>query len=310
MRDTVIRTLIELGKSDKNVELITGDLGFGVLKPFWETLPDQFVNAGIAEQNMTGVAAGLALEGKKVFTYSIGNFPTLRCLEQIRNDCAYHNANVNVICVGGGYVYGSVGMSHHATEDIAILRALPDVTVICPGDPTEAALAVKKIANTDGTCYLRLGRGGEKNINNVIKEFEIGKAYKLRESKGADKSIAVFSTGAILEETTKACDMLEADGFGVEQYSFPTVKPIDKQAIIDCAKKFDNIFTVEEHNVVGGFGSAVAEVLAECGENTKLHRIGINDFYCIKVGSQAYLREQVGINAEGITNKVKDVFGE
>ena len=201
-------------------------------------------------------------------------------------------------------------MSHHATEDIAILRALPDVTVICPGDPTEAALAVKKIANTDGTCYLRLGRGGEKNINNVIKEFEIGKAYKLRESKGADKSIAVFSTGAILEETTKACDMLEADGFGVEQYSFPTVKPIDKQAIIDCAKKFDNIFTVEEHNVVGGFGSAVAEVLAECGENTKLHRIGINDFYCIKVGSQAYLREQVGINAEGITNKVKDVFGE
>ena len=104
--------------------------------------------------------------------------------------------------------------------------------------------------------------------------------------------------------------MLEADGFGVEQYSFPTVKPIDKQAIIDCAKKFDNIFTVEEHNVVGGFGSAVAEVLAECGENTKLHRIGINDFYCIKVGSQAYLREQVGINAEGITNKVKDVFGE
>lgn len=310
MRDTVIRTLIELGKSDKNVELITGDLGFGVLKPFWETLPDQFVNAGIAEQNMTGVAAGLALEGKKVFTYSIGNFPTLRCLEQIRHDCAYHNANVNVICVGGGYVYGSLGMSHHATEDIAILRALPDVTVICPGDPTEAALAVKKIANTDGTCYLRLGRGGEKNINNVIKEFEIGKAYKLRESKGADKSIAVFSTGAILEETTKACDMLEADGFGVEQYSFPTVKPIDKQAIIDCAKKFDNIFTVEEHNVVGGFGSAVAEVLAECGENTKLHRIGINDFYCIKVGSQAYLREQVGINAEGITNKVKDVFGE
>ena len=310
MRDTVIRTLIELGKSDKNVELITGDLGFGVLKPFWETLPDQFVNAGIAEQNMTGVAAGLALEGKKVFTYSIGNFPTLRCLEQIRNDCAYHNANVNVICVGGGYVYGSLGMSHHATEDIAILRALPDVTVICPGDPTEAALAVKKIANTDGTCYLRLGRGGEKNINNVIKEFEIGKAYKLRESKGADKSLAVFSTGAFLEETTKACDMLEADGFGVEQYSFPTVKPIDKQAIIDCAKKFDNIFTVEEHNVVGGFGSAVAEVLAECGENTKLHRIGINDFYCIKVGSQAYLREQVGINAEGITNKVKDVFGE
>lgn len=310
MRDTVIRTLIELGKEDKDIELITGDLGFGVLKSFWETLPNQFINAGIAEQNMTGVAAGMALEGKKVFTYSIGNFPTLRCLEQIRNDCAYHNANVNVICVGGGYVYGSLGMSHHATEDIAILRALPDVTVICPGDPVEAALAVKKIAQTDGTCYLRLGRGGEKNVNTVIKEFEIGKAYKLRDAKDMNKKVAVFSTGAILEETSKACDMLEEQGIAVEQYSFPTVKPIDRAVIEDCAKRFDNIFTVEEHNIVGGFGGAVAEVLAECGGKAKLHRIGIDDFYCIEVGSQAYLREQVGINAEGIVRKVKGVFGE
>ncbi len=310
MRDTVIKTLIELGKQDKNIELITGDLGFGVLKSFWETLPDQFVNAGIAEQNMTGVAAGMALEGKKVFTYSIGNFPTLRCLEQIRNDCAYHNANVNIICVGGGYVYGSLGMSHHATEDIAILRALPDVTVICPGDPVEAALAVKKIANTQGTCYLRLGRGGEKNVNTVIKEFEIGKAYKLRDAKDLPKKAAIFSTGAILEETSKACDMLEEQGIAVEQYSFPTVKPIDSDVIKDCAERFDHIFTVEEHNVVGGFGSAVAEVLAEFGGKAKLHRIGINDFYCIEVGSQAYLREQVGINADGIVRKVKGVFGE
>lgn len=310
MRDTVIRTLIELGKEDKDIELITGDLGFGVLKSFWETLPNQFINAGIAEQNMTGVAAGMALEGKKVFTYSIGNFPTLRCLEQIRNDCAYHNANVNVICVGGGYVYGSLGMSHHATEDIAILRALPDVTVICPGDPVEAALAVKKIAQTDGTCYLRLGRGGEQNVNTVIKEFEIGKAYKLRDAKDMNKKVAVFSTGAILEETSKACDMLEEQGIAVEQYSFPTVKPIDRAVIEDCAKRFDNIFTVEEHNIVGGFGGAVAEVLAECGGKAKLHRIGIDDFYCIEVGSQAYLREQVGINAEGIVKKVKGVFGE
>lgn len=309
MRDTVIRTLIELGKEDKNIELITGDLGFGVLKNFWETLPDQFINAGIAEQNMTGVAAGLALEGKKVFTYSIGNFPTLRCLEQIRNDCAYHNANVNVICVGGGYVYGSLGMSHHATEDIAILRALPDVTVICPGDPNEAALAVKKIANTEGTCYLRLGRGGEKTVNN-IKEFEIGKAYKLRDIKELPKKVAIFSTGAILEETSLACDMLEEIGIAVEQYSFPTVKPIDEEVIKDCADRFDNIFTVEEHNIVGGFGSAVAEVMAELDHKAKLHRIGINDFYCIEVGSQAYLREQVGINADGIVKKVKGVLSE
>ena len=308
MRDSVIRTLIELGQQDKSLKLVTGDLGFGVLKPFWEALPNQFVNAGIAEQNMTGVAAGMALEGNKVFTYSIGNFPTLRCLEQIRNDCAYHNANVNVICVGGGYVYGSLGMSHHATEDIAVLRALPDVTVICPGDPTEAELAVKKIANTQGTCYLRLGRGGEKRVNHVIEEFEIGKAYKLREVGDKPVKVAVFSTGAILEETTLACDLLEEQGIGVEQYSFPTVKPIDTEVIKDCTERFDHIFTVEEHNIVGGFGSAVAEVLCEYGTGTKLHRIGINDFYCIEVGSQKYLRKQVGINAEGIINKVKEVL--
>lgn len=310
MRDIVIHKLIDLGKKDKDIELITGDLGFGVLKPFWETLPDQFVNAGIAEQNMTGAAAGMALEGKKVFTYSIGNFPTLRCLEQIRNDCAYHNANVNIICVGGGYVYGSLGMSHHATEDIAILRALPDVTVICPGDPIEAALATEKIANTVGTCYLRLGRGGEKVINTSIKEFEIGKAYKIRDAKDLGKKVAVFSTGAILEETDKACDMLEEQGIAVEQYSFPSVKPIDKEVIEDCAKRFDHIFTVEEHNIVGGFGGAVAEVMAECADKAKLHRIGIDDFYCIKVGSQAYLREQVGIDAKGICSKVKEVVSE
>lgn len=310
MRDTVIKTLIELGKKDRNIELVTGDLGFGVLKSFWEQLPDQFINAGIAEQNMTGMAAGMALEGKKVFTYSIGNFPTLRCLEQIRNDCAYHNANVNIICVGGGYVYGSLGMSHHATEDIAIMRALPGVTVICPGDPKEASLAAEKIANIKGTCYLRLGRGGEKVVNTEIKDFVIGKAYKIRNAKDMPKKVAVFSTGAILEETAKACDMLEKAGIGVEQYSFPTVKPIDRKVIEECAEKFDHIFTVEEHNIFGGFGGAVAEVMAESSAKAMLHRIGIDDFYCIEVGNQAYLREQVGIDAMGITNKVKDALCE
>ena len=163
MRDTFVRTLVELAKEDPKIELVTGDLGFGVLKPFWENCPNQFTNAGIAEQNMTTVAAGMALEGKTVFTYSIGNFPTLRCLEQIRNDCAYHEANVKVVCVGGGFVYGSLGMSHQATEDIAILRALPNVIVMAPADLVEAEECTKALARTKGTAYLRLGRGGEKS---------------------------------------------------------------------------------------------------------------------------------------------------
>ena len=135
MRDAFVRALMRLAADDRRLVLITGDLGFGVLKPFWETYPDQFVNAGIAEQAMTSMAAGLSMTGRTVITYSIGNFPTLRCLEQIRNDCAYHDANVKIVCVGGGFVYGSLGMSHHATEDIAVLRALPGVTVFAPGDP-------------------------------------------------------------------------------------------------------------------------------------------------------------------------------
>ena len=308
MRDTVIRELVNLAKEDKNIELITGDLGFGVLRPYWESVPNQFINAGIAEQNLTGVAAGMALEGKTVFTYSIANFPTLRCLEQIRNDCAYHKVNVNVICVGGGYVYGALGMSHHATEDIACLRALPEVAVICPGDPIEAGLAVRAIAKSGGTTYLRLGRGGEKRINTSLTDFVIGKAYQIRKAKDFGKKAAVFSTGAILEETALACDMLEELGIGVEQYSFPTVKPIDRETIADVARRFDHIFTVEEHNIVGGFGSAVAETVAELGERVKRHRLGINDFYCAEVGTQAYLRDVVGISARRIVESVGKAF--
>ena len=293
---------MELAKENKNIELLTGDLGFGVLKPFWEQCPDQFTNAGIAEQNMTSVAAGMALSGKTVFTYSIGNFPTLRCLEQIRNDCAYHNANVKVVCVGGGFVYGSLGMSHHATEDIAIMRALPDVVVMAPGDLVEAEEATKAIANYPGTCYLRLGRGGEKRIHEKLENFQIGKAIKIHDGE----KVAIFSAGAIFEEVQGAYDLLCAQGLNPVVYTFPTVKPIDKEVIARCAKDCELIVTCEEHNVVGGFGSAVAEVMAELdSRNARLLRIGMEDAYCTKVGSQAYLRKEYGISAEGIAEKIK-----
>lgn len=306
MRDTFVKTLIEEAKKDKNIELVTGDLGFGVLKPYFEQLPNQFTNAGIAEQNMTGVAAGMALCGKTVFTYSIGNFPTLRCIEQIRNDCAYPHANVKIVCVGGGFVYGSLGMSHQATEDIAMLRALPEVTVVCPGDLVEAAEATKAIAHTPGTVYLRLGRGGEKRVHDKIDNFQIGKAIKIREAKAdCNKKVALFSTGAILDEVTEAAGILEKEGIGVEEYSFHTVKPIDKDVILDCANRYDYIVTVEEHNVIGGFASAVSEVITDSDENVRLIKIGLNDEYCSKVGNQKYLRGQYGMVAEDIVNRVK-----
>lgn len=303
MRDTFVRTLVELAKKDKNIELITGDLGFGVLKPFWEECPNQFTNAGIAEQNMTTVAAGMALVGKNVFTYSIGNFPTLRCLEQIRNDCAYHNANVKVVCIGGGFVYGSLGMSHHATEDLAILRALPDVVVMAPADLVEAEECTKALASYHGTAYLRLGRGGEKRIHEKIDDFQIGKAIKVSEGK----QVAIFSTGAIFEEVKEAYELLKEKGIEPAIYTFPTVKPIDKETIEMVAGNFEMIVTCEEHNVVGGFGSAVAEVMAEMKEKKAvLLRVGIKDEYSVRVGNQKYLRQQYGIDSNGIVNTVME----
>lgn len=301
MRDTFVRTLVELAKEDKNIELVTGDLGFGVLKPYYENVPDQFTNAGIAEQNMTSVAAGMALSGKTVFTYSIGNFPTLRCLEQVRNDCAYHEANVKVVCVGGGFVYGSLGMSHQATEDIAILRALPDVVVMAPADLVEAEECTKALAKTKGTAYLRLGRGGEKKIHDHIDNFQIGKAIKVKDGE----KIAIFSTGAIFEEVVEAYDILKEKGYNPAVYTFPTIKPIDEELIKQVSKDFDMVVTCEEHNIVGGFGSAVAEVMSEMKDkNAYLVRIGLHDEYSIKVGNQKYLREQYGMSGKQIAEKI------
>lgn len=305
MRDSFVKTLMDIAEKDKNVVLITGDLGFGVLKPFWEKFPDQFINAGIAEQDMTGFAAGMALCGKTVFTYSIGNFPTLCCIEQIRNDCAYHNANVKIVCVGGGFTYGPLGMSHHATEDIAVMRAMPDVTVFAPGDAAEAAACTKAMYETPGTCYLRLGRGGEPKIHENAVDFTVGKAIEIRQGK----RVALFSTGAVYEEVAGAAKMLENAGITPAVYTFPSVKPIDKALIKKCAAEFELITTVEEHNIVGGFGSAVAEVMATVPCKARLALIGLEDKYSSTVGSQKYLREIYGMSAEKIFERISEEIG-
>ena len=306
MRDTFVRTLLDMARKDPRILVVTGDLGFGVLKPFWQALPHQILNAGIAEQNMTSVAAGLALEGKTVFTYSIGNFPTLRCLEQIRNDCAYHGANVKIVCVGGGFVYGSLGVSHHATEDIAVMRALPDVKVFAPGDLMEAEAVTRALPGIPGTCYLRLGRGGEKRIHATLPDFQLGKALAIQPGE----KIALFSTGGIFDEVSKAAQLLKESGIQPAVWTFPTVKPMDRETVLQCARQFDCIVTCEEHNILGGFGSAVAEVLCERRSKARLLRIGLNDTYGRLVGNQSYLRAQYGIDAESIARKALAFLNE
>lgn len=300
MRDSFVRSVLKLAKNDKNIEIVTGDLGFGVLRPFWEEMPDQFINAGIAEQNMTAMAAGMALEGKTVFTYSIGNFPTLRCLEQIRNDCAYHRANVKIVCVGGGFVYGSLGMSHHATEDLAVMRSLPDVTVFAPADKVEAVAVAKAAAELHGTCYIRLGRGGETVIREKI-DFQVGKAIPVQQGE----KVAIFSTGDIAGEVVKAAKLLEEKGIMPTVYTFPTVKPLDAETVRSCAQSHDLIVTCEEHNILGGFGTAVAEVLAEMPGAARLVRCGIHDEYCAIVGDQNRLRREYGLTGAQIAERIE-----
>ncbi len=306
MRNTFINTLYDLAIDDKNIYLMTGDLGFGVLTKFWETYPDRFFNAGIAEQNMTSVAAGMALEGKNVFTYSIANFPTLRCLEQIRNDVAYHNANVKIVSIGAGFAYGGAGMSHHATEDLAIMRSLPNITVFSPADPLETVYVTKAACALNSPCYIRLGKGGESNIHDNIRNFEIGKAIKIIDGK----KICIFATGSIAIEAKKAAINLNNSKISTALYTFPTVKPIDIELIENCALEFDLIITIEEHNIVGGFGSAVAEVMAEINSNSVLRRIGLKDTYSSIVGSQEFLRDNYGMSHRSIEDTVLSFISE
>lgn len=301
MRTAFIETLFELAQSNDRITLIVGDLGFGVVTRFMQELPEQFVNAGVAEQNMTGLAAGMALSGKIVFTYSIANFPVLRCLEQIRNDVCYHDANVKIVSVGGGLAYGSLGMSHHATEDIAIMRALPNMVVVAPNDPIESSLATRAVVAYDGPCYLRLGRAGEPTIHRSNIDFRIGKAIQVRE--GSDLTMLV--TGGLLGNALRVADALSERNISARVLSVHTVKPLDTEAVLDAARETNAVFTIEEHSVVGGLGGAVAELLLEAGERpAKFKRIGLNGNFSSKVGNQDYLRTQYGLDAAGILTTI------
>lgn len=306
MRDAFVRALMREAEVNRRLVLITGDLGFGVLKPFWEKYPDQFINAGIAEQSMAGMASGLAATGRTVIIYSIGNFPTLRCLEQIRNDCAYHDRDVKIVCVGGGFVYGSLGMSHHATEDLAVMRALPGVTCFAPGDPAETEAVTQVMLHTPGTCYLRLGRGNETRVHErPVEGWMIPKAIPVL--PGDDT--VIMTTGGMLPEAVKAAGLLKEKGISAGVISFPCVKPLDVEMIREIARKYRLAVTVEEHNIAGGFGSAVCEVMAGMNDRCVIRRIGLDDTYSTVVGSQQYLRKVYGMDAEAICEKTVEWLG-
>lgn len=305
MRNAFIRALEELAAADGRVTLVVGDLGYSVVEEFARRFPKQFLNVGVAEQNMTGVAAGMALCGRVAVTYSIANFPTLRCLEQIRNDVCYNNANVKVVAVGGGLAYGTLGMSHHGTEDLAIVRALPNMLVVAPGDPVEAGLATRAVIAHQGPCYLRLGKAGEPVVHTGPVAFELGKAITVR----AGEDLTLITTGSMLADAVKAADLMAKDGIRARVLSMHTVKPLDQEAVLAAVRETAAVVTIEEHSVAGGLGGAVAEVLAEMSDiNGPFLRLGLPPAFVCEVGGHSYLRKAFGLTPEGILKSLQPLL--
>lgn len=306
MRDHFIERLCKLAERDPRVMVVSGDMGFAVFDEYRRRFPHQFINAGVAEQNMTGLATGLALEGRIVFTYSIANFPTLRCLEQIRNLACYHEANVKIVAVGGGFSYGPLGISHHATEDLAIMRSIPEITVISPCGFWETMGATEAIAKTSGTCYLRLDKTAGNDAQTFIDErFEIGKARVLREGNDC----AIIVTGGILGEVWSAASLLNKKGINAKIVSMHTIKPLDKESVLQACLDTGAIITVEEHTIHGGLGGAVAETLLDQGMAPDYFlRIGLETGFSSIVGSQHYLRRCYGLDANTISERIQNLL--
>ena len=266
MRQSFINTLIQLAETDKDLYLLTADMGFGLVEQFATRFPEQYINVGVAEQNMIGVATGLALEGKKVFCYSIGNFPAMRCLEQIQNDVCYHNLPVCIVSGGAGLWYGALGMTHHAVEDIAVMRCLPNMTVACPYDADEMVRTVKVFYKDSEPCYVRVCRTSNKALNTE-------RTYK-------DHMVTILATGGkMVEMAADASRELSKSGIPVGVIAVSRIKPLARMALRQESWNTDLIITIEEHSKIGGLGSAVAEVLAGVKHHPPLVRMGTRDEY-------------------------------
>lgn len=300
MRTSFITTLHKLARNDDRIFLLTADVGFYVLEKFIDEFPDRYFNVGVAEANMIGIAAGLSLSGKIVYVYTMAHFLTMRCFEQIRLDLCYQNANVKLIGSGGGLTYGSAGATHQSIEDISIMRSLPNMCVICPGDPVETKHAIEASLKYRGPIYIRLGKNEPIVHKNDI-NFQIGKGIVVREGD----NLSILSTGNMLETAIQVADKLEKNGINAKVISMHTIKPLDVDLIKDLAYSRKPMFTIEEHSIIGGLGSAVSEVLAELKCNVPFKRIGLPDEYSRIVGSQKYLREEFGIDVDTIYKKIK-----
>lgn len=307
MRNTFASTLSMLAQTDQRIVLLSGDIGNKLFDSFKEACPGRFFNCGVAEANMTSMAAGMALCGMRPVTYTIASFVTLRCLEQIRIDVCYHNLPVIIVGVGAGLSYAELGATHHSCEDIAMMRALPNMTVICPGDAVEVKLALTAACRHDGPVYIRLGKKGEPRIHAQEPDFQIGRGIVVR---AGGPEVSLISTGNILPVALAAADILASYGIHAHVVSMHTVKPLDEVLLERLFSECKLIVTIEEHSLIGGLGGSVAEWLSDhTSINAELLRFGVKDAFLHRAGKQGSARQLAGLDqesiAQAILNKLK-----
>lgn len=301
MRNTLMKYLVQQAEHDPTLYLIVGDVGFSVIEIFQEKFPQRYINAGVAEQAMLGVAAGLAMAGKNVYIYSIIPFVTMRIFEQIRNDLCYQQLPVKIIGVGGGFSYGPMGVTHHALEDVGIMRCLPEMTIVAPGSIYETAQLIPQINNCKGPAYVRLSTIEERVTYPAHAQIVLGKAYEVI----AHPTQCIVTYGNALDLGLEVCNFLATQGISMGLVSMPTVKPLDETFFL--SRNFDVIFTLEEHFIIGGLGEAIARMV--CQKLTRkitFHAFGVEDFYFHEAGSRNFFKEKAGLSVQVIAQKIME----
>lgn len=299
MRAAFTQKIEKLAENNPDIFLLTADLG-KFFNSFKEKFPKRFINCGVAEQNMISVAAGLSLAGKNVYCYSIIPFLTMKALENIRVDICYQNLNIKLLGAGGGLVYGVEGMTHQAIEDISIMRSLPNMTVVAPGDLLEVEAIAEESVNFPGPLYIRFGKDKPSQVHQTLPNFKIGKGIVLKKGK----KIALIVAGTLLSEAKKTVESLAEKGIDISFVSMPTIKPIDKGLLEELAKNHQAVFTFEDHSKIGGLGTAVTEVLVEMNFKGRIKKIALPDEYSKYVGGMDYLYKCYGLDSESLTKYI------
>ncbi|MBV9565681.1 MAG: transketolase [Bradyrhizobium sp.] len=308
MRNAFARELTKLADADSRVVMLSGDIGNRLFDTFKGRHPSRFFNCGVAEANMMGVAAGMAMNGLRPVTYTIAPFATTRCLEQIRTDVCYHEAPVTIVAVGAGLAYAGLGPTHHACEDITFLRAIPNMVVICPGDAFEVRAALAAAMRQDRPVYIRMGKKGEPVVHpGPLTDFEIGKAITVVDGN----EVCLLSTGNMLPEAIEAARELQAGGISARVVSFHTVKPLDEACLTEVFARSRLVATLEEHSLIGGFGAAVTEWLTDTETRARQFlRFGTPDAFFKQSGEQDHAREQLGLTAPQIAEKIQQILSK